>query len=153
MCLCVCKYTIADLLSILYDHELTRESVTTQYEFDIRQTDYYITACVYLGLVERINIDGESGCKLSTESKHIMALHYKQKKLALIKKIFERPIFYKSFEFIIQNNRIPNKNEICIIMNNSNLSINQTTIERRSSTVRSWLDWILRIANSDNYIE
>jgi hypothetical protein len=144
---------IIDLLSILYDHELTREAVTIQYEFDLRQTDYYITACVYLGLVERINVDGEKGCKLSIESRHIMALHYKQKNLALIKKIFERPVFHKAFGFIIQNNRMPNKNEICTIMNDSNLSINQTTIERRSSTVRSWIDWILRIANNDDYNE
>jgi hypothetical protein len=144
---------IIDLLSILYDHELTKEAVTIQYEFDPRQTDYYITACVYLGLVERINVDGEKGCKLSIETKNIMALRYKQKNLALITKIFERPVFYKAFGFIIQNNRMPNKNEICNIMNNSNLSINQTTIERRASTVRSWLDWILRIANNDDYSE
>jgi hypothetical protein len=144
---------IIDLLSILYDHKLTREAVTMQYKFDSRQTDYYITACVYLGLVERINVDGENWCKLSRESKHIMALRYKQKNLTLIEKIFKRPVFYKSFAFIIQNNRIPDKNEICTIMNGSNLSINQTTIERRSSTVRSWLDWILRIANHDDYSE
>ena len=52
---------IIDLLSILYEHELTREEVTIQYEFDLRQTDYYITACVYLGLVERIDIIWRTG--------------------------------------------------------------------------------------------
>jgi hypothetical protein len=144
---------IIDLLSILYDHELTKEAITMQYEFDPRQTDYYITACVYLGLAERINIDGEKGCKLSIEAKNIMTLRYKQKNLALIAKIFGRPVFYKTFDFIIKNNRVPNKNEIRIIMNHSNLSINQTTIGRRSSTVRSWLDWILRIANNNDYNE
>jgi len=144
---------IIDLLSILFEQELTREEVTIQYEFDPRQTDYYITACIYLGLVERININGESGCKLSTEAKYIMALNYKQKNLALIKKIFERSVFHKTFGFIIEKNTIPNKNEICTIMSNFNLSINQTTIVRRSSTVRSWIDWILRIANTEEYDE
>jgi len=144
---------IIDLLSILFEQELTREEITIKYEFDPRQTDYYITACVYLDLVERININKESGCRLTVEAKKIMSLHYKQKNLALIKKVFERPIFYKAFEFIIQNNKIPDKHEICEIMNISNLSINQTTISRRSSTVRSWLDWILRIANTEEYAE
>jgi hypothetical protein len=144
---------IIDLLSILYEQELTREDVTIKYEFDPRQTDYYITACVYLGLVERTNINGEINYKLSVEAKRIMALKYKQKNIALIKKVFERPVFYKAFGFIIQNNRMPNKHEICNIMNKSNLSINQTTIDRRSSTVRSWLDWILRITNTEEYDE
>ena len=82
-----------------------------------------------------------------------MAFPYKQKNLALIGKIFERPVFCKAFGFIVQNNRLPNRHEICDIMNKSNLSINQTTINRRSSTVRSWLDWILRITNVDDYNE
>jgi hypothetical protein len=144
---------IIDLLSILFEHELTREDVTINYEFDQRQTDYYITACTYLELVERININGESGCRLSPEARRIMSLHYKQKNLALIRKIFERPVFYKTFGFIIKNNKMPNKNEICNIMNNSNLSINKTTIGRRSSTVQRWIDWILRITNTEDYNE
>jgi hypothetical protein len=144
---------IIDLLSILYEQELTRDEVTMKYEFDRRQTDYYITACVYLGLVERTKINGEPCYKLSMEAKHIMAFKYKQKNLALIKKVFERPVFYNAFGFIIQNNKIPNKHEICNIMNRSNLSINHTTIDRRSSTVRNWLDWILRITNTEEYDE
>jgi hypothetical protein len=140
---------IVDLLSILFEQELTREEITAKYEFDLRQTDYYITACVYLGLVERIDINGERGCSLTKEAKDIMSLHYKQKNMALIKKLFERPVFKKSFGFILENNRIPEKHEICTIMTNSNLPINQTTINRRSSTVKSWLDWILRITNTE----
>jgi hypothetical protein len=108
---------------------------------------------VYLGLVERTKINGERGCKLSEEAKNIMASSYKNKNLALIKKIFERPVFYSAFGFIIQNNKIPNKHEIFEIMRKSNLSINQTTVDRRSSTVRSWLDWILRITNNEEFDE
>jgi hypothetical protein len=139
---------IIDLLSILFEHGLTKEDITMQYEFDPRQTDYYIAACDYLGLIERININGEKWCQLSEESRRIMALSFKQKNLALVKRVFERPVFYKSFEYLVRKNKIPDKNEICNIMNKSNLPINQTTIGRRSSTVQSWLDWILRIANS-----
>ena len=38
---------------------------------------------------------------------------------------------------------------ICEIMSTSNLSINNTTIERRASTVRGWIDWILKMAVSE----
>jgi hypothetical protein len=145
---------IIDLLSILFEHGLTREEVTLKYEFDPRQTNYYISACEYLGLIQRTNnIYGEREYQLSLEAKDIMNLHYKAKYLALIKKIFERPVFYKTFEFILKNNKMPNKSEICNIMGNSHLPINQTTIERRSSSVRNWIDWILRIANNNEYSE
>jgi hypothetical protein len=144
---------IVDLLSILFEHELTHEEVTIQYEFDPRQTDYYITACVYLGLVERIKVNEERCYGLTSEAKRIMTFHYKKRNLELIKKIFERPIFHEVFGFIIKNNKIPDRNEIIKIMNKYNLPINQTTIDRRSSTVRNWLDWILRITNTEEYDE
>jgi hypothetical protein len=144
---------IIDLLSILFEHGLTREEVTLKYEFDPRQTNYYISACEYLGLIQRTNnIFGEREYQLSLEAKDIMNLHYKAKYLALIKKIFERPIFYKTFEFILKHNKMPTKNEICNIMRNSHLPISQTTVERRSSSVRNWIDWILRIANNNEYL-
>jgi hypothetical protein len=139
---------IVDLLSILLEHGLTREEVTIKYEFDPRQTNYYISACEYLGLIERTNnIMGEREYQLSVEARKIMNLRYKEKYMALIRKIFECPVFYKAFEFIIKYNKIPDKNEICRIMEKSHLSINQTTIGRRSLTVRSWIDWILRITD------
>jgi hypothetical protein len=145
---------VIDLLSILFEHGLTREEVTMKYEFDPRQTNYYIAACDYLDFIERIkNINGEIEYQLSIEARNIMALSYKQKNLALVKRILERPVFNKAFEYIIQNNKIPNKKEVCDIMHSAHLSINQTTIGRRSSTVVSWIDWILRIANNEDYAE
>ena len=142
---------IVDLLSILFEHELTREEVTVNYEFDTRQTSYYISACEYLGFIERTDKNGERYYRLSIEAKTVMSLRYKQKYLTIIRKIFERPVFHKAFGIIIQNHKIPNKQEICDIMNESNLSINQTTIDRRASSVRGWIDWILRLTNTEEF--
>jgi hypothetical protein len=145
---------VIDLLSILYEHGLTHEKVTIKYEFDPRQTNYYISACEYLGLIERThNIKRERMYQLSPEAQNIMSLRYKEKYLMLIRKIFERPVFYKAFEVIIKYKKKPDKNEICSIMKQVHLSINQTTIERRSSSVRSWINWILQIADNDEYSE
>ncbi len=139
---------VIDLLSVLYNGELTRDEVTLNYEFDPRQTNYYISACEYLGLIERTkNEDNERIYKLSQEAYRIMKLKYKEKQLSLIKKIIERPVFYNVFELAIRFGTLPEKKEICSIMVEANLSISQVTIERRSSTVRSWIDWILRLAN------
>lgn len=138
---------VVDLLSVLHNGELTRDEVTLNYEFDPRQTNYYISACEYLGLIERSrNADKERKYRLSTEAYRIMKLKHKEKQLALVKKIIERPVFYSVFDLVIRYGALPDKNEICRIMTESNLHINQVTIERRASTVRAWVDWILRLA-------
>lgn len=136
---------VLDLLSVLFEEPLTHDEVTLKYEFDPRQTNYYITACAYLGLVERTNNDNEEHVyTLSENAKHIMNLKTKPKYLALIKLILEKPVFYKAFEVIINSGEVPEAEQVIKIMLQAHLSINQTTIERRSSTVRGWLEWILR---------
>jgi len=141
---------MADLLSVLADGGLTRDEVTLKYEFDARQTNYYISACEYLGLIERgHNTEGEREYRLSSDAQRIMALQYKHKIMALIKKILERPVFHKAFGMALKIGAVPDKIAICQIMDESRLSINQTTIGRRSSTVRGWLDWIFRISVSE----
>ncbi|MDR1350566.1 MAG: hypothetical protein LBJ59_07310 [Zoogloeaceae bacterium] len=138
---------ILDLVSILAEKNLTRDEVTFKYEFDPRQTNYYISACEYLGLIERCeNADGEREYKLSTVAQKIMTEQYKQKHLMLMQKILENPVFHKTFDLTIKSGRIPDRQTICQIMGDCNLSINPTTIDRRASTVRSWIDWILRLS-------
>lgn len=141
---------VVDLLSVLADGGLTRDEVTLKYEFDPRQTNYYISACEYLGLIERYaNDDSEREYRLSLEAHSIMSLRYKEKHLALIDKILACPVFNKAFELAINIGEVPDKRTICQIMSNAGLSINPTTIERRSSTVRGWLDWIFKMAVSE----
>jgi len=141
---------VVDLMSVLAEGGLTRDEVTLKYEFDARQTNYYISACEYLGFIERgKNEDGERLYQLSAEARSIMSLRHKPKFIALMKKILSCPVFNEVFGLAIQAGVLPDKQAICEIMSNSDLSINSTTIERRASTVRGWLDWIFRMAVSD----
>jgi hypothetical protein len=142
---------ILDLVSILSGKSLTRDEVTLKYEFDPRQTNYYVTACEYLGLIERgNNANNEREYKLSCTAQEIMKKRYKQKYLSLVQKVLEKPIFHEIFGLTIKSGEIPDKQKIFHIMENSNLSINRTTINRRLSTVRSWIEWILRLSNKGN---
>ena len=134
---------IVDILSVLYEKTMTPEEVTLKYDFDARQTSYYISACEYLGLLYRdTNEYGERQYTLSREAKSIMELRYKQKYLALIRKMLERPVFHKAFGVALRSSGVPEKAAICKIMEEADLPINGTTIMRRSSTVRGWLEWI-----------
>jgi hypothetical protein len=141
---------VVDLMSVLAEGGLTRDEVTLKYEFDARQTSYYISACEYLGFIERNkNAEGERMYQLSAEARSIMSLRHKPKCLALMKKILSCPVFHKIFGLAIQAGEFPDKRVLCKIMSASDLSINHTTIERRASTVHGWLDWVFRMAVSD----
>ena len=134
---------IVDILSVLYEKTMTPEEVTLKYDFDARQTSYYISACEYLGLLYRdTNEYGERQYTLSREAKSIMELRYKQKYLALIRTMLERPVVPKAFGVALRSSGVPEKAAICKIMEEADLPINGTTIMRRSSTVRGWLEWI-----------
>lgn len=140
---------VLDLLSVLHEEELTRSEVTLKYEFDPRQTNYYVSACEYLGLIERFSTGtSERGYRLTANARSIMALPYKKKHLALMKKVLERSVFHKAFDVFMNRNMLPDKQEVCQIMKFTDfpIPINSTTIERRSSTVIGWLKWMIDIS-------
>lgn len=136
---------IVDLLSILNDRNLTKDEVTLKYEFEERQTNYYVSACEYLGFIKRKrNLYGEVEYQLTENAKRIMSLKYKRKYMEIIKAVLSRPVFYKVFELALLKHEVPDKKQICRIMSESQLNISESTIERRANTVKSWIDWILR---------
>lgn len=134
---------VVDLLSVLYEKSLTRDEVTLTYEFDERQTNYYIAACEYLGFIERdTNEEKERVYSLTSEAKELMGKRYKVKYLGLVRKILQRPVFYRVFMLAAVRGQVPDKPEICAIMKQADLGLSDTTIRRRSATVRGWLLWI-----------
>ncbi|MFB2769866.1 translation elongation factor [Pelatocladus sp. BLCC-F211] len=138
---------IIDLLTLLLDKELTKEEITANYQFDERQTSYYTDAARYLGLMDKY-VDSntrEITFRLSDEGNHLLKKRYKIKILSLIEKILQHQVFYQTFEFTVANGFIPDISEIRQIMQSCSLNINITTIQRRSSTVRGWIGWIVNM--------
>ena len=137
---------VIDFLSILAEHDLSRDETTAIYEFNERQTNYYSDACRYLGLVEKYREDdGSVMYRLTTVAKNLMCLNHKEKNLRLVQAILSRQVFNQSLKIAIENARLPSNDEIVSVFRNASLArpINETTIRRRTSTVRSWVDWIL----------
>lgn len=138
---------MVDLLTLLHESELTKEEITMNYQFVGRQTNYYTTAAKYLGLVDSYKKSGtrEIIFYLTDTGKDIMSQKYKQKILSLIETILKYPVFYQTFEMIMNQGEIPTRDEICEIL--SHLNLNDTTKDRRSRTVRSWMKWIFEICS------
>jgi hypothetical protein len=140
---------IFDLLSVLSEGELTKDETTLKYEFEPRQTDYYITAGEYLGLIQRAKSKekGEVLYSLTSSAKAIMKLNIRSKYLALIKRIAEFPIFNEILKLTLTNGEIPKIDAISDIMSAHLPRLNKTTINRRASTVYSWVHWVFRQVN------
>lgn len=135
---------VMDLLSLLYERPLTFDEITTNYGFDVRQTNYYIAACRYLGLVQGGDDDNGNGVYLlSKEGQRVMGLRHKDKYMAIISKVLDKPVFNETFKAYLINLSPVSKLKIFEIMKRYQIPLGDRTILRRADTVRSWIDWIL----------
>jgi hypothetical protein len=125
---------------------LSREEVTTNQAFDPRQTNYYTSAAMYLGLVDGRR-DKELGAVffLTKEGAAIMGMKPRQRNLALIKAILSRPVFNKALRQHLEQSAPLTLEQAIAIMEKANLNINKTTITRRAHTVTGWTNWIVRL--------
>ena len=139
---------IINLIELLHEKPMTRNRITTEYAFDVRQTNYYTDAGRYLGLIDK-GRDGDNNIlfQLSEKGRRIMNLAYRERQLAIVSKILEHKPFRETLKLHLQNGVMPDKNTIIQIMRNSNLyNIGaESTYFRRSSTIIGWTNWILSI--------
>jgi hypothetical protein len=146
---------VVDVLAILASKDLTKDEITRNYAFDGRQTQYYTNAARYLGLIERYEDQAtrEVTFRLTDEARSLLKLRHKAKHLKLMRKILEHELFYKTFQWTLQQGAIPEEEVISQIILGSQIksqtrkpgaspTISGSTIGRRASTVRGWVEWI-----------
>lgn len=137
---------VINLCELLNTQELSREQVTEEYAFDIRQTNYYTDAAKYLGLLEKHYEDGRKPVySLSTRGKRIMNLPYKPRQLAFCEVILEHQAFGETFRLCMEMGTMPDTSAIVAIMERSALYRveSMSTYVRRSSTISGWIHWML----------
>lgn len=140
---------VINICELLGEQEVNRNDLTEQYAFDARQTNYYTDAARYLGLLKK-HKDGQIPVyQLSDTGKRILRLNYKQRQLAFCDLILSHKAFADTLRLYFQNGVMPSKNDIVPIMKVSNLYNvgSDSTFERRSSTIRGWLNWIIGLIN------
>ena len=139
---------IIDLMDKLYINDpLTKDEITTEYAFDVRQADYYISAGAYLGLFDRLKT-GSSAARYSLTHKgqEIMKLDPKRRNLELVRAILSHKVFNIVFKEYLEQK--PSRQRIIEIMSTNLNDLNLTTIKRRSQTVEKWIDWILQLTST-----
>lgn len=141
---------IIDLLSQLHSSgDLTREEITTNHAFDVRQTQYYTNAGRYLGLIRRTQ-GGPDGVSysLTRRGSEILGLRPVSRNLALAEGIIEHRVFNETLRLYIDQVARPTIDQVIQIMRAAELGLDlegNTTIARRARTVLGWIDWIVRL--------
>lgn len=140
---------VINICELLDNQDLSRNDVTEQYAFDARQTNYYTDAARYLGLVDKRRESGEPLYSLSDKGRKILNMSFKQRQLAFCTCILSHGAFADTLKRYFETGIMPNKNEIIQIMKKSNLyNVNSdNTYERRSSTIKGWINWIVGLIN------
>ncbi|MDX8045375.1 translation elongation factor [Gracilibacillus sp. S3-1-1] len=137
---------VVDLLGLLVETDMSKDHITRNYDFDVRQTNYYTSAGMYLGLIEKYK--GENGqvmFALTRTGRDIMRRGTKDKFLGLTKSILAHEPFKQVLVEYLQNDIPPEKERVVEIMKRCNLyNVNsESTYFRRASTVIGWTNWIL----------
>lgn len=136
---------VINLLEMLMQEDREKDELTHTLDVHHRQTNYYTSAGMYLGLIDKKTEDGLIMYYLTDEGKRIMKLPYKQKYLSIVRKILQNPSFNKAFKIYLQQGYLPSRDIIVDIMKEFNVYnvFEESTFYRRATTVRCWLDWIL----------
>jgi hypothetical protein len=126
---------------------LTKEEITQNYDFDSRQTDYYSNAGKYLGLIDWEKEEDTTICKLTMRAENLFNLSIFDRQIEFIKLILSHSVFKNTLELYLDRGGILTRQEIIKVMHNSNLhKVNSdSTYIRRSSTISSWINWIMNL--------
>lgn len=138
---------IINLCELLYRSEMSKEDITSNYDFDPRQTNYYTDAGRYLGLIDKKRQNGVVKFFLTTEGKKLFKLRYKDRQLKFVELIFKHKPFRECFRQCIATSEIPSKQTVVKIMEESSIYNVQaaSTFGRRASTVTGWINWIIEL--------
>ena len=136
---------VINICELLNEKILSRNEITAKYSFDVRQTNYYTDAARYLGLLEKSKLNGTVTYKLSDSGKKIFERGYKERQLIFCRKILSHKVFADTLKLYFERGEMPSTAEIISLMKNANLYnvAGDSTFERRTSTIKGWLNWII----------
>lgn len=143
---------VINLCELLKEKKLTKVDITTTYDFDARQSDYYSNAAIYLGLVEKVkNENGNKVYTLTQRGEMLIKANGKQRQLQICASMLEHKVFNETLRLYLKQGKLPEKNQIVDIMWNSKINLNKEkpdVYHRRASTVRNWIDWVVNLTKN-----
>lgn len=135
---------VINLCEELMKRELTKEDIYINYDFVPRQADYYVNACIYLGLVDRRKEGRKSVYSISELGKRIMKQKYRTRQLSFVRLILSHKAFNDTLRIYLQSLEMPSTEMIVRFMKEAKMNIeSEDTFKRRAESLVSWIKWIL----------
>ncbi|HOO97076.1 MAG TPA: AAA-associated domain-containing protein [Caldisericia bacterium] len=134
---------VMDLIGILNNNPLKKNDITETYQFDSRQTDYYVNATNYLGFSES-KPDGY--IELTDLGNKILSSNHKTKHILVTRSILKHGIFNSVIRDYLNTSNAPSLEEIKTKMElfEETKGLGNQTMSRRAQTIRSWVLWIIK---------
>lgn len=133
--------TVLDMIKYM-SKPIGKDELAEQFKFNVRQSDYYANSLIYLNLARR-----ENGKYLLTElGEEVNSLpNSDMRNEKIIKQILNHITFKLIFDSYLVNGGEADNDYIDKILKEYVPNINGSTIPRRRSTVKQWMDWILSV--------
>ncbi len=139
---------VHDLLTFLYEKDLTKEDIAEQLDFDKRQADYYYNCCIYLGLANKYKNQEGTFATLNAEGRRIMQLPYRRKRLALAELILQHQVFKEIYDKTVSEGHVTTDYIVSRMKKHQLYKIkSEETFRRRASTIRGWVKWMMELPN------
>ncbi len=135
---------LINLCEILYSQApIDKPSITQRYGFVTRQTDYYLAAGRYLGLIEEVGIGRSGRFRLTQRGQWIFSQPLYGRHIALLEKLFVHPPFRAVCEAYLAGEGKPLATEQVMALVAPWLPrLSESTLRRRAATVVAWLGWL-----------
>jgi hypothetical protein len=136
---------IVDLVTNIYNlnTSLSQEDITLNYAFDIRQSQYYTNAAIYLDLVQKSDKYQGITYSITERGVSIIGLSSKRRNLELVKCIIEKKVLNQTLQLYLQKGCKPRLDQVVQIMSEAQLKLSSKTMSRRGQTVLAWVDWVM----------
>lgn len=137
---------LVNLCEILYTQApIDKPSITQRYGFAARQTDYYLAAGRYLGLIDEVGVGRSGRYRLTQRGEWIFSQSLYGRHIALFEKLFAHPPFRAVCQAYLAGEGQPLTTEQVMSLIAPWLPrLSPSTLRRRAATVVAWFGWLRR---------
>ena len=131
---------VVNLVELIAQQPMSKEDIAEQYDFHLRQADYYANAACYLGLLALA--DGHY--QLTPRGEKAIAQPRRDgRNAALLRALAARQVFRQALEVSLRRGKVAEAHEIAAAI--EGLGLGAGTARRRASTVARWIQWALDV--------
>lgn len=116
----------------------TRNDISSHYDLDDRQADYYANAATFLGLLVRRG----NGFALTEQGCNFSKRRRSERIVWIIRELASRPVFRQVLEATSRSGKLPSRDAVSEWIREY-VGLTGKTPNRRAGTVLAWSKWIL----------